>query len=56
MTLIIRFATFLTALLFPLAKTIKELVGLIRANLGKYSYAYRGVGTTPHLSGEFKKI
>lgn len=34
------------------AKSIRELIGLIKANPGKYSYASAGVGTTPHLSGE----
>src|SRR5258708_40293466 len=31
---------------------IGELVGLIRANPGKYSYASAGTGTTGHLAGE----
>ena len=34
------------------AKTLPELVQLIRDNPGKYSFAHSGVGTTPHLSGE----
>src|ERR1041385_4040491 len=34
------------------AKTIPELVQLIRDNPGKYSFAGPGVGSTPHLSGE----
>jgi tripartite-type tricarboxylate transporter receptor subunit TctC len=34
------------------AKTIGELVALIRANPGKYSYASAGTGTTGHLAGE----
>ena len=33
------------------AKTIKELIDLIKANPGKYSFAAPGVGSTPHLSG-----
>jgi tripartite-type tricarboxylate transporter receptor subunit TctC len=37
------------------AKTVKELIELIRANPGKYSFASAGVGTTPHLSGELFK-
>src|SRR5499427_8889244 len=31
---------------------IRELVALIRANPGKYSYASAGAGTTAHLAGE----
>jgi len=38
------------------AKTVKELVDLIRANPGKYSFASAGTGTTPHLSGELFKL
>jgi len=34
------------------ASNIKELVALIRANPGKYSYASAGTGTTSHLAGE----
>jgi len=34
------------------AKTIGELVQLIRDNPGKYSFAGPGVGSTPHLAGE----
>jgi tripartite-type tricarboxylate transporter receptor subunit TctC len=38
------------------AKTVRELVDLIKANPGKYSYATAGIGTTPHLSGELLKL
>jgi tripartite-type tricarboxylate transporter receptor subunit TctC len=34
------------------AKSIQELVQLIRDNPGKYSFAGPGVGSTPHLAGE----
>src|SRR5262245_16555534 len=34
------------------AKTITELIDLIKANPGKYSFAAPGVGSTRHLSGE----
>jgi len=34
------------------AKTLPELVQLIRDNPGKYSFAGPGVGSTPHLGGE----
>jgi tripartite-type tricarboxylate transporter receptor subunit TctC len=38
------------------AKSVKELVDLIRANPGKYNFASAGTGTTPHLSGELFKL
>jgi len=38
------------------ARTVKELVDLIKANPGKYSFAHTGIGTTPHLSGEVFKL
>jgi len=38
------------------AKTIPELVQVIRDNPGKYSYAGPGVGSTPHLSGELFRL
>jgi tripartite-type tricarboxylate transporter receptor subunit TctC len=34
------------------AKTVNELVTLIRGNPGKYSYAHGGVATATHLAGE----
>ena len=34
------------------AKTVNELVALIRANPGKYIYAHGGVGSATHLVGE----
>jgi tripartite-type tricarboxylate transporter receptor subunit TctC len=34
------------------AKTVENLVALIRASPGKYSFATGGVGTQPHLAGE----
>ena len=34
------------------AKSIQELIALIKASPGKYSYAGPGVGSTPHLAGE----
>jgi tripartite-type tricarboxylate transporter receptor subunit TctC len=34
------------------ANNLRELVALVKANPGKYSYATGGVGTTQHLSGE----
>jgi tripartite-type tricarboxylate transporter receptor subunit TctC len=38
------------------AKTISELVHLIRDNPGKYSFAGPGVGSTPHLGGELFRL
>ena len=37
------------------AKNLKELVALIKANPGKYSYAQPATGSTPHLAGELFK-
>ena len=34
------------------AKTVKELVDLVRANPGKYNFASPGAGTQAHLAGE----
>jgi tripartite-type tricarboxylate transporter receptor subunit TctC len=34
------------------AKSVRELVALIRANVGKYSFASAGAGTQAHLAGE----
>jgi len=34
------------------ARTVQELVALIKSNSGKYSYATAGVGTGAHLTGE----
>jgi tripartite-type tricarboxylate transporter receptor subunit TctC len=39
---------------FP-AKTLEELVDLVRANPGKYSFAQPATGSTPHLAGELFK-
>jgi tripartite-type tricarboxylate transporter receptor subunit TctC len=35
------------------AKTFKEMIELLKANPGKYQFATPGVGTPPHLYGEF---
>jgi tripartite-type tricarboxylate transporter receptor subunit TctC len=37
------------------ARSVKELVDLLKANPGKYTFASPGVGTTPHLSSELFK-
>jgi tripartite-type tricarboxylate transporter receptor subunit TctC len=38
------------------AKTVPELIDLLKKNPGKYSYASAGNGTTLHLSGELFKV
>jgi tripartite-type tricarboxylate transporter receptor subunit TctC len=38
------------------AKSLPELVQLIRDNPGKYSFAGPGVGSTPHLAGELFRL
>lgn len=38
------------------AKTVKELVDLIKKKPGTYSFASPGTGTTPHLSGELFRL
>jgi tripartite-type tricarboxylate transporter receptor subunit TctC len=39
------------------AKTVPELIELIKAKPGKYTFASSGAGTTPHLCGElFKQL
>ena len=38
------------------ARTVAELIALLRANPGKYSYASSGYGASPHLSAEWFKL
>jgi tripartite-type tricarboxylate transporter receptor subunit TctC len=38
------------------AKTIKDLVDLVKANPGKYTFANAGLGTTPQLAAELLKL
>ena len=38
------------------AKTVKELIEVIRTNPGKYSFAQPATGSTPHLAGELFKL
>lgn len=38
------------------ARSVKELVALIKTNSGKYSYASPGIGTPPHLLGELFRL
>jgi tripartite-type tricarboxylate transporter receptor subunit TctC len=37
------------------AKTLKDLIDLVKANPGKYSFAQPATGSTPHLAGELFK-
>lgn len=39
---------------FP-AKTLRELIGLVKSHPGKYSFAQPSTGSTPHLAGELFK-
>ena len=38
------------------AKSVQELIALLKANPGKYTFASPGIGTTPHLSSELFKL
>jgi tripartite-type tricarboxylate transporter receptor subunit TctC len=38
------------------AKTVPELIAILRASPGKYSYASTGFGASPHLSAEWFKL
>jgi len=40
---------------FP-AKSMQELIALVKASPGKYSYAQPATGSTPHLAGELFKL
>ena len=51
-TLAVTSATVLSVNPMVPARSVKELVDLIKANPGKYSYSSAGVGTQAHLAGE----
>jgi len=38
------------------AGTVRELIDLVKANPGKFSFAQPGTGSTPHLAGELFKL
>jgi len=38
------------------ARTVQELIALVKANPGKYSFAQPATGSTPHLNGELFKL
>ncbi len=46
----------LTVTLSTPARDLKEFIGLVRANPGKYSYASSGRGTPGHLAGELFRL
>lgn len=51
-TLVVTSPAVLTANPSLPAKTMKDLVALIKANPGKFTFASGGTGTQPHLAGE----
>jgi tripartite-type tricarboxylate transporter receptor subunit TctC len=55
-TMAVKSATLLTVHPSVPAHSVKELVALINANPGKYSYASPGIATPPHLLGELFRL
>jgi tripartite-type tricarboxylate transporter receptor subunit TctC len=55
-TLVVKSPTLLTVHPSVPARSVKELVALINANPGKYSYASPGIATPPHLLGELFRL
>jgi tripartite-type tricarboxylate transporter receptor subunit TctC len=55
-TIAVKSATLLTVHPSVPAHSVKELVALINANPGKYSYASPGIATPPHLLGELFRL
>lgn len=55
-TLAVKSPTLLTVHPSVPAKSVKELVDVINANPGKYSYASPGIATPPHLLGELFRL
>jgi tripartite-type tricarboxylate transporter receptor subunit TctC len=55
-TLAVTTTTLLTVNPSVPAQTVNDLVALIKANPGKFSYASPGTGTAPHLVGELFRL
>ena len=55
-TLVAASPNVITANLQVPAKSLKELIALIKDNPGKYSFAQPATGSTPHLAGELFKL
>jgi tripartite-type tricarboxylate transporter receptor subunit TctC len=55
-TLIASFPNLLVVRPAVAATNVRELIDLLRANPGKYSYASSGFGASPHLSAEWFKL
>jgi tripartite-type tricarboxylate transporter receptor subunit TctC len=55
-TLIVRLPNMLVVNPDVPAKDVRELIALLKANPGKYSFASSGNGTSQHLSGELFKV
>jgi tripartite-type tricarboxylate transporter receptor subunit TctC len=55
-SIVVKSPTLLTVHPSVPAKSVKELVDLIHASPGKYSYASPGIATPPHLLGELFRL
>jgi tripartite-type tricarboxylate transporter receptor subunit TctC len=55
-SLICSFANILVVRPEIAARSVSELIALVRANPGKYTYASSGYGASPHLSAEWFKL
>jgi tripartite-type tricarboxylate transporter receptor subunit TctC len=55
-TIVVKSPSLLTVHPSVPAQSVKELVALINANPGKYSYASPGIATPPHLLGELFRL
>ena len=55
-TIVARSTQVLTVNLTLLVRTVQDLIDLVKANPGKYSYSSPGVGTAGHLTGELFRM